>query len=174
MWVAWIMILAPCLCMVSASLDRPSIVSSRERLTGLHRLLGLSRETGLEPPQILEADAALGLFLVVADVALAGHAVVGVDLGVRGADDAVADLDWFELDGFERVRVAHGRAAWSGGVRGGGAARGRVSARSSVTVNTQCAWPSAAHRVSSLWVFQVWPVAWPTQSIAPENQPANR
>ena len=52
MWVAWIMILAPCLCMVSASRDSPSIVSSRERLTELHQLLGLSRETGLEPPQI--------------------------------------------------------------------------------------------------------------------------
>lgn len=49
-----------------------------------------------------QADAALGLFLVVLHVALGGHpAVGGVDLGVGGGEHAVADGQLADLDRLE-------------------------------------------------------------------------
>ena len=55
-----------------------------------------------------QADSALGLFLVVADVALARQPAFGVHLGVGGADDAIADRQLVQPDRFEEMRVAHG------------------------------------------------------------------
>ncbi len=52
MWVAWIMILAPCLCMVAASRASGSMTRSWLRSTDFHQPCGLSCETELEPPQI--------------------------------------------------------------------------------------------------------------------------
>lgn len=52
MWVAWIISLAPCLCMVSANRLSGSITEFFARLMELHQDQGLSRDTGLEPPQM--------------------------------------------------------------------------------------------------------------------------
>jgi len=52
MCVAWIMILAPCLCMVLARRLSGSMTASVPRFTEAHQLQGLSLDTVLEPPQM--------------------------------------------------------------------------------------------------------------------------
>ena len=55
-----------------------------------------------------QADAALGLFFVVLHVAVGRHAAVsGVDLGVRGAEHAVADGQFADLDRLEHCFECH-------------------------------------------------------------------
>ncbi|MNP46940.1 hypothetical protein D3C76_1409730 [compost metagenome] len=52
MWVIWIMILAPCLCMASARFWKCGMIRSSARLTDFHQPCGLSMATLEEPPQI--------------------------------------------------------------------------------------------------------------------------
>lgn len=52
MCVAWIMIFAPCLCIVSARRVSGSMILSVDRFTDFHQPCGLSIDTGLEPPQM--------------------------------------------------------------------------------------------------------------------------
>ncbi|MNP55334.1 hypothetical protein D3C76_1499720 [compost metagenome] len=52
MWVIWIMILAPCLCMASARFWKCGMMRSVDRFTELHHSCGLSMATTDEPPQI--------------------------------------------------------------------------------------------------------------------------
>ena len=52
MWVIWIMILAPCLCMASARFWKCGMMRSVDRFTELHHCWGLSLDTTDEPPQM--------------------------------------------------------------------------------------------------------------------------
>ncbi|MNL06145.1 hypothetical protein D3C87_1267750 [compost metagenome] len=56
-----------------------------------------------------QADTALGFLFVILDVPVGGHAAVGrVDLGVRGAEHAVADGQFADLDRLEHCFESHG------------------------------------------------------------------
>ena len=69
---------------------------------------GLSGATTDEPPIMVSADAALGLFGVVEPVALLRHAVVGIGRLVRGRHQPVAQGEMFEGEGLQQgIRGGH-------------------------------------------------------------------
>src|SRR5258708_19145787 len=72
-----------------------------------------------------QADASTGLLDVVADLPLGRHAGVGIDLGVPGADDPVADHDVANRERLEQlVELCHARDSDCAPLRGGPVWRG--------------------------------------------------